>query len=76
MGTLILKSVIILFSGLLFGAAGLIAGAYIGGNFLENFAFNGVRGYEATGQAGLFAGSAVGVALGSALTFMHSKRKT
>ena len=76
MSKLILKIAAIIFSGLLFGAAGLIVGAYIGGNFFEDFAFNGVRGYEATGQVGLIAGLAIGVTLGSVLTLMHSKRKT
>jgi len=29
---------------------GWLVGAWFGGNFAENVRFNGVRGYEATGQ--------------------------
>lgn len=53
--------------GALLGAAagfvlGLIIGAILGGNFFESFQFNGVQGYEATGQLGAIIGSiAVGI---------------
>lgn len=43
------------------GAAGMIIGALIGGNFATQFEFNGVRGYEATGQIGAIAGAALGL---------------
>jgi hypothetical protein len=36
-----------------------------GGNFATEFVFNGVRGYEATGQIGLMAGAILGLFLGS-----------
>ena len=48
---------------------GWITGANIGGNYFTDFTFNGVRGYEATGQIGsivgvvLFAGAGAAVAL-------------
>ncbi len=48
---------------------GWITGANIGGNYFTHFTFNGVRGYEATGQIGgivgavLFAGAGAAVAL-------------
>ena len=35
---------------------GLLVGAWFGGNYAENFQFNGVRGYEATSQIGLLCG--------------------
>ena len=34
------------------GVIGLFIAMYIGGNYAEDFVFNGVRGYEATGQIG------------------------
>lgn len=53
-------------------AVGLILGALIGGNFLEDFVFNGVRGYEATGQVGFFLGGLLGLLAGWRILF---KRK-
>ena len=44
---------------------GLLVGAWFGGNFSEDFQFNGVRGYEATGQIGLLCGVFVLVLLGA-----------
>ena len=35
---------------------GMLVGAWFGGNYAETFRFNGVRGYEATGQIGLLCG--------------------
>jgi predicted MFS family arabinose efflux permease len=32
---------------------GILVGAWFGGNYAENVQFNGVRGYEATGQIGM-----------------------
>lgn len=69
------KGAIIMFSGLLLGTIGMIVGAYIGGNFLVGFTFNGVRGYEATGQLGFFVGFAIGTVLSFTLLFKRSKRK-
>ena len=37
---------------------GVLAGAWFGGNYAQDFQFNGVRGYEATAQLGLIIGSA------------------
>jgi hypothetical protein len=71
----ILKGAIVIASGLGFGFLGLLIGAYIGGNFAETFTFNGVRGYEATGQLGFLAGIVVGLALSIFLLSKRSKRK-
>ena len=46
------------------GAIGMIVGALIGGNFAEQFVFNGVQGYEATGQIGFILGISIGLILG------------
>jgi len=35
---------------------GWLVGAWFGENYAENVHFNGVRGYEATGQIGLLCG--------------------
>ena len=58
---LLLKSAVVIVSGLFFGAVGLFLGAYIGGNFAQDFTFLGVRGYEATGQLGFILGAIMGV---------------
>jgi membrane protease YdiL (CAAX protease family) len=50
-------------SALVLGILGLLVGALIGGNFAEEFTFNRVRGYEATGQIGFLLGAAIGVVL-------------
>lgn len=44
---------------------GLLVGAWFGGNYAENFQFNHVRGYEATGQIGLMCGSFALLLLGA-----------
>ena len=66
-----------------FGGAiiGLIAGAFIGGNWFTDFVFNGVRGYEATGQLGALAGAFIGgvIALSSMMSYLkrrHQKKQT
>ena len=46
------------------GITGLVIGALIGGNYLPDFSFNGVQGYEATGQLGLIIGVLIGVFTG------------
>jgi hypothetical protein len=38
--------------GFVSGIVGMLIGALIGGNYAEQFVFNGVQGYEATGQIG------------------------
>ena len=35
---------------------GWLIGVWFGGNYAENVRFNGVRGYEATGQIGMMCG--------------------
>ena len=70
----ILKIVIVIVSSLGLGVFGLIVGAYIGGNFAEAFVFNGVRGYEATGQLGFWVGIVAGLALSIFLLFKRSNR--
>jgi len=44
---------------------GWLAGAWFGGNYAENVRFNGLRGYEATGQIGLLCGIFVLLLLGA-----------
>ena len=71
----ILKGAVVIASGLGFGFLGLLIGAYIGGNFAETFIFNGVRGYEATGQLGFWAGIVIGLVLSIFLLFRRPKRR-
>jgi hypothetical protein len=52
-----------LIGGIAVGVLGLIAGAIYGGNYATQFEFNGLRGYEATGQIGLILGCVTGAAL-------------
>jgi hypothetical protein len=44
---------------------GMLVGAWFGGNYAESFQFNGVRGYEATGQIGLLCAAFVLLLLGA-----------
>ena len=53
-------------------ALGWLAGAWFGGNYAENVRFNGVRGYEATGQIGLLCGIFFLLLLGA---FYYVKKK-
>ena len=55
--------------GIVSGIIGLIVAAFIGGNYAEQFVFNGVRGYEATGQLGFILGALLGVFSGWRLLF-------
>lgn len=64
-----LRKIIAIISGLLIGAVlgiiiGLLIGAYIGGNYMTSFQFNGVQGYEATGQIGAIIEIIIGPVLG------------
>ena len=68
-----LKGIAVLAGSLLLGLVGMIVGAYIGGNFAEDFVFNGVRGYEATCQLGFWMGIIAGVALGVLVLNKRSK---
>ena len=59
--------------GLVSGVLGLIIGALIGGNYAEQFIFNGVRGYEATGQIGFVLGALAGLVSGWWFLFKGTK---
>ena len=56
-----LRVSIILVIGVVAGLTGWLIGALVGGNFAEQFVFNGVRGYEATGQIGFIFGGLAGL---------------
>jgi len=56
----ILRVFAVICIGLISGGVGLIIGALIGGNYAEQFVFNGVQGYEATGQIGFILGVLIG----------------
>jgi len=71
---LILKVIIVLISAIGLGILGWLIGAYFGGNFAQTFVFNGVRGYEATGQLGAIIGAVLGITLSSFILFIHSRR--
>ena len=58
---IIWKALLILLSGLILGMVGMLIGVLIGGNYATGFQFNGVRGYEASGQVGFIIGAALGV---------------
>ena len=56
----ILRIFAVIVIALVFGAIGMIIGALLGGNYAEQFVFNGVQGYEATGQIGFILGISIG----------------
>lgn len=58
---LIFQVIVSLIAGLILGIIGMLVGALIGGNFATWVEFNGVRGYEATGQIGFIIFALVGV---------------
>lgn len=58
---LVIKGLVTIVSGLFFGALGLFIGAYLGGNYAQEFSLMGVRGYEAAGQVGFILGAIMGV---------------
>ncbi len=60
----ILRVFFTLVIGFVLGLIGLFIAMYIGGNYAEDFVFNGVRGYEATGQIGFIIGGAIGLIIG------------
>ena len=68
----ILRVLAVIVIGSVCGITGMILGALIGGNFAEQVVFNGVRGYEATGQIGLILGALAGLISG--LWFLIQRR--
>lgn len=64
MGKTILRIFFTLVIGFVLGVIGLFIAMYIGGNYAEDFVFNGVRGYEATGQIGFIIGGGIGLITG------------
>jgi len=66
-----ITSVIVI--GFVFGIIGLFIGVQLGGNFATQFVFNGVQGYEATGQICFILGALIGLI--SSWWFL-SKRKS
>lgn len=59
----ITRAILMITVSLITGLTGWAAGAAIGGNYAEQFTFNGLRGYEATGQIGFIIGIAGGLVL-------------
>lgn len=72
---LILRVFLAIIIGLVLGVIGLFVSMYIGGNYAdaENFVFNGVRGYEATGQVGFILGALIGLITGWWFLFKRKK---
>jgi len=60
----ILRAFAVICIGFISGVIGWIIGALIGGNYAEQFVFNGVQGYEATGQTGFILGVLIGLISG------------
>lgn len=57
----VLRVLAVILAGAVSGIIGLLVGALIGGNYAQQFFFNGVRGYEATGQIGFVFGALIGL---------------
>ena len=68
----LIKILLVLVSAAAILLLSMLAGAWIGGNYAQNFQFNGVRGYEATAQIGLLCGSLALVLFG---IYFWMKRK-
>jgi len=64
---IIIEGVVALIMAILLGGILAIAGANYGGNYMTDFTFGGVRGYEATGMLGVIFGFPVGGILGALL---------
>lgn len=73
MGKTILRILFTLVIGFVLGVIGLFIAMYIGGNYAEDFVFNGVRGYEATGQIGFIIGGVIGLITGWWFLFKGKK---
>ena len=71
---LALKGAAAFTSSLFFGAVGLFLGAYIGGNFAQDFTLLGVRGYEAAGQLGFILGAIMGIVV--SILFLRNRSKS
>jgi len=56
----LLRFLAVIVIGLIAGVIGWIVGALIGGNYAEQFVFNNVQGYEATGLIGFILGILLG----------------
>jgi len=73
------RVVLVVLVGLLGGFAlaliGLVIGADYGGNHATGFEFNGLKGYEATGQLGAVLGLVIGGTLGSFLAAHFTRRR-
>jgi len=69
----ILRVFAVILIGFVCGVIGMIVGALIGGNYAEQFVFNGVQGYEATGQVGFILAALIGLISSWRLLF---KRKS
>lgn len=57
----LLRILSIIVIGLVSAILGWLIGAWFGGNFAEQVVFNGVQGYEATGQIGSILGALIGL---------------
>jgi uncharacterized membrane protein YfcA len=68
----IMGGVVLLVIGLILG---LITGAIIGGNYLTEFEFGGVCGYEAVGKTGAIIGGTIGALFGVMLGVKLAKKK-
>ena len=59
----VLRIIAVIGITLVSGIIGLVIGALIGGSYAQDFVFDGVRGYEATGQLGFILGAVAGLFL-------------
>jgi hypothetical protein len=64
-----------LVGGLVLAVVGWVVGATYGGNHATDFAFNGLRGYEATGRLGAMFGFVAGFALCAGLVGLLTSRR-
>lgn len=71
---LALKGAAIIASGLVFGLIGMVIGAYIGGNYAQDFTLFDVRGYEAAGQLGFILGAIMGTVV--SILFLRNRSKS
>jgi hypothetical protein len=59
----VLRIIAVIGITLVSGIIGLVIGSHIGGNYAQDFIFDGVRGYEATGQLGFILCAVAGLFL-------------